>query len=271
MTQRQRLKQKLERERAHKAFMRRGEILHDERAERDAADAEKAADDGPTESPRERHQREQREREAERIAARRAEHELPEGKQWAMVEACAGHAGELCERLRKAGIPFFRPRDDIEQRLATGQVRKIRVALFDRTVFVGIDHRDDLDRLAERYPWLMERRVYGAMPGLRQDREWAWTVERVERRESGADIVPVTVPDREMRVFAEELIGAAPILDDLDRIEIGEAVKVVDGPFADFDGLIEETDTARNRYKVSVNIFGRGTPVELERQQFERV
>jgi len=278
VTQRQRLKLKLERERAHKAFMRRGEILHDERAARDAADAAKPAE--PAESPRERHQREQREKEAARIEARRAEHALPEGKVWAMVEACVGHTADLCERLRKAGIPYFRPTDDVEQRLASGQVRKIRVALFDRTVFVGIDDQEQLEDLAEQYPWLMERRVYGALPGLRRDREWSWTVEHVERRESLIDdagqprdlptIVPAVVPDQEMRAFAEVLIGAAPIMDDLDRIEIGETVRVVEGPFASFDGVVEETEPSRNRYKVSVNIFGRGTPVELERQQFER-
>lgn len=275
LTRKQRLRLKLERERAHKAFMRRGEILQDERAERDAADAAKANE--PTESPRERHERERREREAERIAERRAEHELPAGKQWAMVQACVGHTGELCEKLRNAGIPFFRPRDEIEQRLASGRIRRIRMPLFDHTVFVGLEHRGQLERLAVEHPWLMERRVYGTMPCLRHDRAFAWDVERVERRQTGVDeagnpvIDPVTVPDQEMRDFAEVLIGSAPSIDDLDRIEIGEAVRVVDGAFASFDGVIEEADVARDRYKVAVSIFGRATPVELERQQFERV
>ena len=69
----------------------------------------------------------------------------------------------------------------------------------------------------------------------------------------------------------EEAAVAAPKTKLKVDYDIGDSVKVLEGPFASFNGVVEELDFDRGRVKVSVSIFGRATPVELEFDQVERV
>ena len=55
------------------------------------------------------------------------------------------------------------------------------------------------------------------------------------------------------------------------EVEIGELVKIIDGPFKDFDGKVSEIDENRGKIKVLVNMFGRDTPVELDSLQIKKV
>ncbi|MBJ6372925.1 transcription termination/antitermination protein NusG [Sedimentitalea arenosa] len=75
---------------------------------------------------------------------------------------------------------------------------------------------------------------------------------------------PMPMRDAEVNVIMNRVQEGEEAPRTLIHYEIGEKVKVNDGPFEDFDGMIEEIDEDNQRLKVSVSIFGRETPVELE-------
>ena len=75
---------------------------------------------------------------------------------------------------------------------------------------------------------------------------------------------PMPMRDAEVNAILNRVQEGEEAPRTLIRFEIGEKVKVNDGPFEDFDGMIEEIDEDNQRLKVAVSIFGRETPVELE-------
>ncbi|MEP6967309.1 MAG: transcription termination/antitermination protein NusG [Pseudomonadota bacterium] len=85
---------------------------------------------------------------------------------------------------------------------------------------------------------------------------------------SGSKPMPVSEKDvaRIIGAIEEGVERPKPTI----TFEIGEAVRVIDGPFASFNGSVEQVDEDRARLRVTVSIFGRATPVELEYSQVEK-
>jgi transcriptional antiterminator NusG len=87
----------------------------------------------------------------------------------------------------------------------------------------------------------------------------------------GADKKPMPIPEAEAMRIAQQVQEGVDRPKTTITFEVGEKVRVNDGPFASFEGFIEEVDDGRARVKVAVSIFGRPTPVELEFGQVDKL
>jgi transcriptional antiterminator NusG len=85
----------------------------------------------------------------------------------------------------------------------------------------------------------------------------------------GSGNKPVPLTEKEVKSILRQMKQEAPKI----RVEfqVGESVRVVDGPFTDFHGKVDEINPEKGKLKVLVNMFGRETPVELDLLQVEKV
>ena len=100
----------------------------------------------------------------------------------------------------------------------------------------------------------------------------SWYVVRNTPRVTGfigAGTTPVPISQEEVKALQKRMGVEEPTYK-ID-VEVGDAVKIVDGPFKDFDGKISEVDRTKGKIKVLVNMFGRETPVELDFLQVKKI
>ncbi|MDA0749914.1 MAG: transcription termination/antitermination protein NusG [Verrucomicrobia bacterium] len=122
--------------------------------------------------------------------------------------------------------------------------------LYPGYVFINMILLDDQQRIIDR-PWYFIRETQGIIGFVGGDR-------------------PTPTPSEEIESIKAQISDAEDAEKPKVDFEVGETIKINDGPFLNFSGVIEEIEPERGKLKVTVNIFGRNTPVELEYWQVEK-
>jgi len=183
-------------------------------------------------------------------------------KRWYVVHAYSGFEKSVAQALRDRIV-----RDGMEERfgdvlvpteevieMRAGQKRRSERKFFPGYVLVQIETHEE-----------------AGIPRI-DNESWHLVKEtpRVMGFIGGTSDRPAPISDKEVDAIMNRLqqVGDKPRPKTL--FEPGEMVRVNDGPFADFNGVVEEVDYEKSRLKVSVSIFGRATPVELDFSQVEK-
>ena len=87
----------------------------------------------------------------------------------------------------------------------------------------------------------------------------------------GSAVRPSPVSEAEVQVILKQMEEGANLGSDATYFDVGESIKIIDGPFESFIGTVSDIDEEKSRLKVSVSIFGRSTPVDLEFSQVEKL
>ncbi|MCF7983758.1 MAG: transcription termination/antitermination protein NusG [Thiohalocapsa sp.] len=174
-------------------------------------------------------------------------------KRWYVIHAFSGFEGQvqrsLKERIRRAGMEeafgdILVPTEEVVE-IRNGQQRKSERKFFPGYVLVNMEMTDESWHLVKDVP-----KVMGFIGG-KGDR-------------------PAPIPDSQAEAILRRVQDGVEKPRPKVLYEPGEVVRVVDGPFTDFNGVVEEVDYDKSRVKVSVLIFGRSTPVDLEFSQVEK-
>ena len=172
---------------------------------------------------------------------------------WYVIQAYSGYEQQvmrsLQERIQRSGLEekfgeILVPTEEVVE-MRDGKKRKSDRKFFPGYVLVQMEMDDDTWHLVKESP-----KVLGFIGG-RADK-------------------PAPITDAEANAILQRVEEGVDQPKPKVLFEPGEVVRVTDGPFADFNGVVEEVNYEKSRLRVSVLIFGRSTPVELEFGQVEK-
>jgi transcription termination/antitermination protein NusG len=176
-----------------------------------------------------------------------------DGKRWYVVHAYSGYENyvvqALQERIRVEGLQdkfdeIIVPTEEVLE-MRAGQKRKSVRKFFPGYVLVKMEMDEKTWHLVRKTP-----KVLGFIGGTSDK--------------------PVAITEKEADAILNRVKEGVDKPRPKILFEPGEVVRVIDGPFADFNGVVEEVNYEKNRLRVAVLIFGRSTPVELDFSQVEK-
>ena len=174
-------------------------------------------------------------------------------KQWYVVHAYSQYENavkrSLLEHIQRYGMEdkfgdILVPTEEVVE-IKEGQRRTTERKFFPGYVLVNMEMTDETWHLVKSVP-----KVMGFI--------------------GGSNDKPTPLSDAEAANILNQIDDSVEKPRPKTLFEVGQAVRITDGPFADFDGVVEEVDYEKSRLRVSVLIFGRSTPVELEFSQVEK-
>ncbi len=172
---------------------------------------------------------------------------------WYIIHAFSGFEGKvqqsLVERIQRAGMQNYFgeilvPTEEVIE-IRNGQQRKSERKFFPGYVLVQMEMTNETWHLVKDVP-----RVMGFIGGQGDK--------------------PAPIPESQANAILQRVQEGVEKPRPKILYQPGEVVRVIDGPFTDFNGVVEEVDYDKSRIKVSVLIFGRSTPVDLEFTQVEK-
>jgi len=175
------------------------------------------------------------------------------GARWYIIHAYSGFEKKVAEAVREQAVhqgldslieEVTVPTEEVVE-IRKGQKRKAERKFFPGYVLIRMVLTDDTYHLVKNTP-----KVTGFL---------------------GPQGKPSPISEAEANRILHQVKEGVERPKPMVQFEVGEEVRVKDGPFTSFNGMVEEVDEERARLKVSVSIFGRATPVELEYSQVEKV